>query len=597
MVDDGILEPVKYYRENLKDGFAASAEKFFDELVKSSGINADENRATAKKYRAKQTQADEAKKKLRALKTVRIFLVIVSLICFGIGLALLINAAGETVKTVVGIMLLFVAAGTMASVFIAFNKKIGEADGRQKKLQKEADGILAIARAQMEPLNSAFDGDMTRKLITEAVPLLKIDRNFSMKRFDYMRGKYGFRDNDDPTESTINLLSGEIVGNPFLIERRLKMHMGTHTYFGSRVITYTQHYRDEKGNMRTRVVTQTLTASVTKPMPYYKAATVTVYGNDAAPDLSFSRKPTHAERLTDKQVERKVRRGSEKLRKKAEKQVGQGGGNFTQMGDERFDVLFGASDRDNEVQFRLLFTALAQKNIVELIRGGDAYGDDFYFRKAKCLNYIKSEHMQSWNMDAAAKNYFSYDVDIAKKNFTSFNNNYFKALFFEFAPILSIPLYQQQKPREYIYGESFYRNMTSYEAEVLANSIGARKFAHPSTATDVILKTQLMTKVGKSDRLSIRALSFRTEKRCDSIPVLGGDGKMHLVPVFWDEYIPIENLSVMDMKELGLSDKEANESEKIRRAADRSKGFSYTHGIFACTLNDGNADLDKEIDL
>ena len=596
MVDDSILEPVKYYRENLKEKFAASADEFFDDLVKKSGINAEENRETAKKYRAKQAEADKAKKRLAALKAVRITLVVFSIIALLAGILFLVESSGEIARIIVGIFLLVAGVFFIITVFTVLNKKVNNADGVHKKLASSAAAIFAAARAQMAPLNALFDGDMTRQLIMKAVPLIKIDRNFSIQRFDYMHGKYGFRDNDDPTESTIDLLSGEIVGNPFLVERRLKMRMDTHTYVGSRVITYTVHYRDSKGNMQTRTVTQTLTASVTKPKPYYKATTVTVYGNDAAPDLTFSRKPTHAENWSERKVARKVRRGSNRLRRKSEKQVQKGGGNFTQMGDETFDVLFGASDRNNEVQFRLLFTALAQRNIVDLIRGGDAYGDDFYFRKDKCLNYIRSEHMQNWDMNAAADRYFSYDVDISKSNFTLFNNKYFKALFFEFAPVLSIPLYQQLKPREYIYGKTFSRNMTSYEAESLANSIGPKHFAHPRTASDVILKTQLMTKKGKSDKLSVRALSFRTERRCDSVPVLGGDGKTHIVPVYWDEYIPVENLSVMDMKELGISDKDAATDDNVRRTAAMSMAHAYAHGIFACLLREQTADLDKQFD-
>ena len=84
----------------------------------------------------------------------------------------------------------------------------------------------------------------------------------------------------------------------------------------------------------------------------------------------------------------------------------------------------------------------------------------------------------------------------------------------------------------------------------------AKNFAHTATETDVILKTELMTKVGASDKGSVTAHSFRTERRCDNVSVFGGDGRSHLVPVFWDEYIPVRKLSVMDMKELSIADRD-----------------------------------------
>ena len=53
--------------------------------------------------------------------------------------------------------------------------------------------------------------------------------------------------------------------------------------------------------------------------------------------------------------------------------------NFTEMGNAKFDALFGAVDRNNEVEFRVLFTPLAQKNMLDLLTDKNHYGDDFYF--------------------------------------------------------------------------------------------------------------------------------------------------------------------------------------------------------------------------
>ena len=508
---------------------------------------------------------------------------------------LMIKYGAESDITALNIAGVFaIVAGVVGAVLtlVFMSKVVKRLQSESGVAQSRADALLKEAREIISPLTELFDSDMTRQLIIKSVPILKLDRNFDMRRYDYMSAKYGFIENEDETESTLNLLSGEIVGNPFVFERRLKMRMGTMKYTGTRLISYTVRSVDSNGKATTRTVTQTLVAHVVKPKPYYSATTYMIYGNEAAPNLVFTREPNHAERMSESEVMRFVRKKMRGVTRKSEN-AALGGGTFTAMGDEKFEALFNATDRNNEVEFRLLFTALAQKNMVALLRDKENFGDDFYFKKRKCLNILRAEHSENWDMSTSPDKYVSYDVDICRNQFISFNAAYFRSMFFDFAPLLSIPLYQQHEPAEYAYAERYPRNLTCYESEVLANAIGAMRFAHPQTNSGVILKTELMTKVGNSDKLSVKAVSFRTEQRCDTVMVMGGDGLMHGVPVFWDEYIPVEKLSVMDMKELGCTDKEAERSAAVQKIAANSAGWAYQHGIFACLYN-GKAELDKE---
>ena len=595
MSDRALLEPGKYYEAQLKDQFKNSAESYFDELVTGSKINADENRAVSAKYRKIRADADAKKKTLNVKKFLRTLFIVLGILFIVAGIVTVYRAGtlgAEAYVIAIGVSVAVLGAAGIAFSLLVLNKAVKKAQEDYDKRQKEADAEYDRAKAIIAPLLSAFDGDITRKLIMKAAPIITVDKNFSMKRFDYMRQKYGFSDNDDETESTLNLLSGEIAGNPFVFERRLKMRMGTKTYTGTRIITYTVTTTDSKGNRHTHTVSQTLVAHVTKPMPYYDAKTRVVYGNDAAPDLSFSREPHHVERLNEKELERFVKKQSAKARKKTERStVGSGG--FTAMGDDKFEALFGAFDRDNEVQFRLLFTVLARKNVIDLLRDKKNYGDDFQFKKRGCLNFIRSEHSENWDMSTSPENYYSYDVDIVKKKFLSFNENFFRSMFFDLAPVLSIPLYQQQEPKEYIYGGVFNRNLTSYESEALANSIGTGVFAHSATNSGVILKTALMNKLGKSDRVKVKALSYRTEQRCDTVMVFGGDGRMHGVPVFWDEYIPIVKYTTMDLKELGYGDSEARPDPSVAETIKKGLTSAFSHGIFACVGGGDDLDLDK----
>ena len=85
------------------------------------------------------------------------------------------------------------------------------------------------------------------------------------------------------------------------------------------------------------------------------------------------------------------------------------------MSNTRFEVLFGALDRTNEVQFRELFTPLAQTNMVDLILSKTGYGDDFNFRKRRRMNEIVSEHSQGRVMNLVPKDYTSYSFDFIKE--------------------------------------------------------------------------------------------------------------------------------------------------------------------------------------
>ena len=286
--DDALLEPIKYYEGELKERFSEDADRYFDELVKKSGIDAEENRASAKSYREKQAIADAAAKRLRARRGWRAFFIVLAVVVFIAAFAL-IFAGGSSGTAAAGVSLIAIGVLDIILIGTVFKRKINEAKESASALQDKANVALKVAEDQMAALNALFTSEMTPELIEKAMPVVKIDKNFDMRRFDYMNGKYGFSDNNDPTESTIDLISGDIAGNPYLIEKRLRMRIGTHTYYGSLVITYTERYTDSDGKTRTRTVTQTLHASVTKPKPYYKTSTVMVYGNDAAPDLVFSR--------------------------------------------------------------------------------------------------------------------------------------------------------------------------------------------------------------------------------------------------------------------------------------------------------------------
>ncbi len=599
-MDDAILEPVKAFKTQYERQFSDNANAMLDDMVKRSGIDVVANRATAKAYRAELDIAKKIGDKLsshKALNGFFIFLTVAGIVAALVGVYLLVSGVTLAGGLCVGIGL--AVAGVMLGVILGVMKpKIKNFEKAQTKHREKAEVLLDKCNRQMAPFNSLFDTKMTKRLIEKTVPLLEIDDNFGIRRYDYLSGKYGFPCDAPQNRSTIGILTGEILGNPFVVDRELVSFVGSETYWGHLLITWTTTYTDSEGHVHTQTHTQTLTASVTKPMPRFKEETRLIYGNEAAPDLCFTHTPSHAEDMSEDQLEKHVKRGTKKIRKKQEKALKNGGSNFTEMGNEEFDVLFGATDRTNEVQFRLLFTPLAQKNMLELMKDDYGFGDDFTFSKRGCVNYISSEHSASWDMDDDPSKFYSYDIDMARAKFTSFNKQYFKSLYFDLAPLLSIPLYQQMKPHEYIYQETYGRNYTPYEAEYMANAIGQSAFAHPLSATNSILKTAIINKDGASDHVEITAYSYRTENRVDFVPVLGMDGFMHSVPVPWKEYIPIENRSTVKLKELGLSGREYESklsSSPLGELLSRYGKNAYAHGLLCCLVDATDDSFDREI--
>ena len=219
------------------------------------------------------------------------------------------------------------------------------------------------------------------------------------------------------------------------------------------------------------------------------------------------------------------------------------GGTFQEMANSEFDVLFGATDRDNEVEFRFMYTPLGQRNTVALLKDSAHYGDDFDFIKQGKCNLIVSDHAQDWRMNIFASLYRHFDFEEIKARFITLNETYFKSIFFDFAPLFSVPAYLEE-PCASLEDEVAYRtNYTYYEHEIMANLIGDEVFRHEESSTEAILKTQALDSAEGSDLVAVTASSYVGIDRVDYIPVKGGDGNYHNVPVPWIEYIPVSKTS------------------------------------------------------
>lgn len=548
-----LLEPIEIYRSRLKDAFHDNAEKQFQEMTDRAKTNVQANQDFCKIYYDEMAIVNRLKRSRnwRIFFLVMTFILVTAAMVLGV---LFVIGKIDVANAILFGVLCFVAGIGLIVLAIFLIKKITELQSEINKHLEIAEKAKADAWNEMLSLFNLYEYNMAASLMTKTTPLLQLDPVFDGEKYEFLHEKYGYEAYQGNDISTVFVQSGSILGNPFVFEKNYVQTMRDHTYSGHLTISWTERVYDGNGKSHTEHRTQTLTAYYTAPEPCYYLDTWLIYGNEAAPNLSFSRYPTNVNNMSDKQIERFVKKTDKKLDKKVAKDLTDGDDttNFTKMDNEEFDALFGGVDRDNEVEYRLLFTPLAQKNMLALLKGKEVgFGDDFIFKKKKKLNYIKSQHQQnSDSLDKDPETLKHFDWKEAKAIFVNYCDKYLKDVFFDLAPLISIPLYQQHKTIEYIYEKKFNHNVTQAEAEAAANSHNINFFKHPATRSlGVILKSRFMKQEEDSDICEITAHSFQGFDRVEYVPVVGGDGKTHMVPVPWIEYDPISKVTPILVKD------------------------------------------------
>ena len=527
-MDRMIYNPLEAYTQKLKALHLEKTEQFFEMLTKQSGVNITENRATVAEYDSHTLKLKKQKRKLDWLRVLRV-LAIITLVLLPL-------------------------------VFLKLTPKIRALREEIATAEEKAAELLARATAQMEPLCRLCKQEDALRLVEATVPLLTFEPLFSLTKETDMKLNYDYRPDAQVRESTLDALSGTYNGNPFVFENKRIQWMGTETYHGYKNISWSETYRDSKGQLRRRTRHQTLHATVTKPKPFYKNQVVLSYGAQGGPELCFSRDATHLEKKSRWELERHIDKGERKLKKKANAAVAKNK-DFSSMSNTDFEVLFDALDRNDEVQFRTLFTPLAQTNMTDLILSKDGYGDDFHFIKRNRMNQIITNHSQDRHLLLSPQAYCTYSYDSMQEKYRQAHSEYFKAVYFDFAPLLAIPIYQERPVHSLKPIPKLAHLYSQKEGEVLANTAGDSCFTHPDTKTQAILKTETVDSADAADVACVTAYSFDTASRVEMVPVFGGDGRMHSVAVNWEEYLPLEQKNYVSVSE----DTEGNKGHVLAR--------------------------------
>ncbi|MCH5157206.1 MAG: hypothetical protein J1G02_04955 [Clostridiales bacterium] len=547
-----ILQPIQQFNNEFKDKHRELTEEYFDRLVAESGVNAEENALLMTERDKTLSKLKVADKNLAKHKTSRTLLIVLIVILL-LGAIICALMFYDNVEGL--FFLTFLLPGVAICVIIALivvivkviNPKIKDGSAVVNELNVKVKQIEADGWKQMRPLNLKYDFNIPDKLIYETVPQIQLDKYFDEDKQDYFNSKISLDVSGKDDISVYCARSGNSRGNPFLLIRYFIRSIVQHTYTGTLTVSWTEHYTDSQGKSHTRTVSQTLVATVTKPKPVYNFVTRLYYGNDAAPDLRFSRSPVVPKNAGDKQIASIVRSGEKRLEKKSRKAVKEGK-TFNMLANSEFEVLFGAENRNHETQFRLMFTPLAQQNMVELVRNKEPYGDDFNFDKIGKVNVIYSSHSADLDIDANPAQFAHFSLKEARKKFIDFNMEYFASIYFDFAPLFCIPIYQQEIPTQQFTECTKHSNIGNFEMESVANNFSKKLLAHEQAETSQIIKATPIEVNEQGTLAEITSYAYRCVSHVDYIPEMARNGHVYLVPVPWVEYIPVEKTSQVLMQ-------------------------------------------------
>ena len=538
MIED-IYEPLARYRDEFREKFSRISADTFERLVKESGVDISANAATVAEIKTKEAELEKIS---NAGCWWKLLLAVLWAGCaVGAVYCFLMFHDGNSPDCTQRGMISGASALALALVAIFLvHPRLDSIRKAEEALKEAISKLKQLAWEQLAPLNRLFTWDILTGMMKECVPRLEFDPFFNEARLEDLRKSFDWNNRFNDDISILFSHSGVINDNPFVICRYLKSHWGSRTYSGTKTISYTTTERGSDGKLRTVRRYQTLVATIERPVPEYSTSTLVIYGNEAAPELNFSRTPSNYSgedgffsNIGKKMELKKLEKFARDLEDDSD---------FTMMSNREFEVLFHAKDRDDEVGFRVLFTALAQQQMVKLLNDKEqGFGDDFSFVKSGKINLVAPEHLDKFDLDTDPKQFAGYDLEAVKAFFISRSQKYFREIYFSLAPLLTVPLYQQMRTRKSIYEENKVNNPSFWETESFVNYLGHDRFKHSDCITQSILKT---SRNWSSDGVvSVTASGYRGKDRVEFVPVWGNDGRLHNVPVEWVEYLPVSRTS------------------------------------------------------
>lgn len=563
--------PIADYESYFKTQHEKLVTETFDELLRQSGVDEEENAKTVAALRELESdhgQGSSSRSKWKFLR-IAVIVAVVALPVFAF------------VQKGLYFLLLLPAIGLVVFLVQRINPEISKLNAILGELSLKMAEKTDEASKQMAPLNALYTWNLAPKLMQKTFPSFVFDRYLSANRLYDLQQNFGLLPEFNDGLSLLASQSGAFNGNPFVLARYKQHWMGDRTYTGFLVIQWVEQVQDDEGDWFDEVQTQTLTASVTKPYPEYQVVSKLIFGHESAPNLTFSREPSKLSASNSGSVnQKKVDRTIKKVERQARKGIKSGNSELTVMSNREFEALFKATDRDNEIEFRLLFTPLAQQEMVELLNDDSVgFGDDFYFAKFGYLNLLESFHLANTKFDDDPQMFQSLELKVARRFFTNFHQEYFRSIYFAFAPLWTIPLYRDSRSAAASSSVPANAPCSDWENEVMANYIGENRFKHPESVTENIVRAYSRSNSSSTSLVDVVGHGYAGVPRVDFIPVLGGDGNLHSVPVEWIEYIPVTQqttlmVGAVKSSVLNLEDGDDAEMRNVWESSVQGQGIN-----------------------
>lgn len=530
------MDPVSKFQKEYKKRFHAYVEDFLARAVKKSQIDLRENAQLAHAIRHNE---HVLQRKLSSRGWLRFFLFILIAIAVAGAVYLYIREFPQEILAYYILYLVF-GGGLLFFKVIPDLRHVGE---QIEKLKLHIKALTDEALEKLLPFYRQFSWNTLTKLIERVLPEISFDDYLSHSRMQELRKQYHLDFQElMQNRSMLYTHSGTFYGYPFLFFNTKDFYWGEETYTGTKRITWTTRERGPDGKMQTRFHSQTLFASVTKPCPRFFEQKRLLFAHPAAPNLSFSRKPSEFSGETGFWAGVKRRSQLKKLKRFEANLTDES--NYTMVANEAFEVLFNTANRDHEVEFRVLFPPSAQQQMVTLLNDKlVGYGDDITYIKAKTITMLHPEHLNHLPFSTEPTVLPYYDFNEVLKHYRTHYAEFFRSIYFAFAPLYTIPAYHEPAPEE----EASRGNpgISAWEMEAIANWQGEAAYAHPACDTECLLCVDDIEQHDSGATATVTARGFAGVKQIDYVQVFGNDGNLHSVAVPWVDYHEVAQRSTL----------------------------------------------------
>ena len=306
------------------------------------------------------------------------------------------------------------------------------------------------------------------------------------------------------------LVNGTLFGHPFCLYSYKHQTMYMKIYTGFTAVKYS--YRDNDG--KSHIGTDIVTASIEKPAPRWISQNNFVYFVSKPYELCFTNNVSKHEFKTHVNKE------------------------FRQLENSKFNKMF-FTKRNNEMQYRMLFTPLAQEQYVNLL-----HNLSFTITKEKSVVSVKINNLP-FILPIKYKN--SYDVEQWQTNYLNCLNDFLKTLSTYTLPVSCLPIlkdfafvYPPNKTTKFCYFQVTNNMAYLYEQTNM----------YAQYETDVIFipidNEQIKIDNYYFNITKVLVKHFLLVNRIDYVPKYSFHAhKTVVVPVHWIEYIPKTKIEFM----------------------------------------------------